>query len=155
MRPPLRAPCHARRVTLGDIVTSVAGLPDVHVQRAAPGDGSPEIAWGDVFFSYAPEGAPVGQPFATITTKDYPGEPASGLDRPGAFRLNVQTTQEVLDRLGPAPVDPSEADELAAHPIYAGWLTVTEPGQRTSEQALQLLRASHAAAAERSGRRSG
>lgn len=145
-------------MTLDEITKYVSSLASVHVQRAAPGDGSPEIAWGDVFFSYSPEGSPVGQPFATITTKDYPGEPASGLDRPGAFRLNVQADKDVVDRTVPKPAgdaDRSAVDSFAAHPTYPGWLTVIEPGERTSEQARELLNASHTAAAERYERRAG
>ena len=52
-----------------------------------PGDGSPEIAWGDAFFYYAPDGTmpKATQPFATIVTKNYPDDGRSCLDRPGSF----------------------------------------------------------------------
>ena len=106
---------------------------------------------------------PHGQPFATIVTKDYPDDRESGLDRTGAFRLNVAAgTAEFRrwtgrDPRDPAtgPVDRSEADVLFAHPVYGelGWLAVVEPGPRTHDAVLELLRAAHALARGRSERR--
>lgn len=73
-----------------EIVERVRGWEGVLALQPGPGDGSPEISWGDVFFYVAPDGkVPGGQPFATIVTKDYPGEPRAGLDRPGTFRVNI------------------------------------------------------------------
>ncbi|BAW07109.1 hypothetical protein KP696_34180 [Nocardia seriolae] len=68
--------------TLGGVLTLTPG----------PDSGFPEIAWGDKFFYYAPDGqVPTRtQPFATIVTKDYPDDTTSNLNRPGAFRLNLK-----------------------------------------------------------------
>jgi hypothetical protein len=77
-------------MTINDLIDLVRSFGGVLVQQPQPGDGTPEIAHGDVFFHYAPDGVvPQGQPFATIITKDYPGDEQSHLHRPGAFRVNV------------------------------------------------------------------
>lgn len=63
------------------------------VLELAPEEGGPfpEIAWGDHFFYYAPDGQTPqqGQPFATFVTKDYPDDALSELDRAGRWRLNI------------------------------------------------------------------
>lgn len=60
-------------MSIDDIIDHVAPLAGVLVLRPHPGDGSPDISWGDVFVYYAPDGqVPATQPFATIVTKDYP-----------------------------------------------------------------------------------
>ncbi|MFJ1754936.1 DUF6194 family protein [Kitasatospora sp. NPDC088134] len=141
-------------MTIDEIIDFVAGLDGVLTVRPAPGDGTPEIAWGDVFFSYAPDGAPTAaQPFATIVTKDYPGDTSSRLDRPGAFRVNVAAGKEEFARwTGHAPREtaaagtaPDAEDTVLAHPVYggAGWLAVVNPGGRTAAATLDLLRTAH------------
>ena len=87
-------------MTIDEIISFVEGLDGVLTLRPGPGDGSPEIAWGDMFFYYAPnEVVPQNtQPFATIVTKDYPGDDKSELDRPGAFRVNVAAGKEAFVR---------------------------------------------------------
>ncbi len=78
-------------MTIEEISAYVESMGCVLTMRPAPGDGTPEVAWGDLFFYYAPDGVvPNGQPFATAVTKDYPGEPYSAL-APGEFRVNVDT----------------------------------------------------------------
>ncbi|QKG21894.1 hypothetical protein ACTIVE_3532 [Actinomadura verrucosospora] len=140
-----------------EIIELAGGLDGVLVLRPEPGDGSPEIAWGDVFFYYAPDGAvpEATQPFATIVTKDYPGDEASRLARPGAFRLNIAAGKDAYARWA-ADGDPSAADVVQAHPVYgdAGWLAVVNPGPRTEEAVRELLGAAHAAARRRRERRS-
>ena len=147
-----------------DIIEHVIGLGGVLVLRPGPGDGSPEISWGDVFFYYAPDGTvPKTQPFATIVTKDYPDDDLSRLNRSGAFRLNVaagkSTFREVTghDPHKPAahPLDPSTPDVLVPHPVYGhlGWLAVVDPAQRTSAAVISLLNAAHQAARVRYQRR--
>ena len=37
---------------IGSFVTTLDGVPAL---RPGPGDGTPEIAWGDLFSSYAPD----------------------------------------------------------------------------------------------------
>ena len=151
-------------MTIEEISEFIESLGDVLTLRPGPGDGSPEIAWGDRFFYYSPTGVvPPGQPFATIVTKDYPDEPAAGLDRPGSFRVNIAAGREVFRaRTGrdphdtaPSTVDPGVVDVVAAHPTYGplGWLAVVDPGPATRSDVFELLRAAHDAARARYRRR--
>ncbi|GAA2339520.1 hypothetical protein GCM10009854_14910 [Saccharopolyspora halophila] len=142
-------------MTMGELIEFVAGLGGVVVLKPVPGDGTPEIAWGDAFFYYSPEGIVPGrtQPFATIVTKNYPGEAPSGLDRPGAFRVNIRPDKEAFIRwIGRAPrepaiekIDPAVTDAFVAHPLYgtAGWVSVINPAEPTREPTRDLLRAAH------------
>ncbi len=146
--------CQAGTITIDGITDLVASLDGVLVLQPQDGDGSPPISWGDLFFYYAPDGqVPHGQPFASIVTKDYPDEPPSGLDAPGTFRLNLPVGKDVLQQL--VEPDGACADTWIAHPVYGslGWVAVVDPGERTSERAVELLRAAHAAAAARHERR--
>lgn len=140
------------------------GLGGVLTLQPRPGDGSPEISWGDSFLYYAPDGVvPRTQPFATIVTGDQPGDRSSRLDRPHAFRLNIAAGAAEFSRItGSAPrepavpvVDPSAVDVLFPHPVYGelGWLSVVEPGPRTDPTARELLRAAHRHARGRHERR--
>ena len=149
---------------IDDVIAHLEGLEGVVVQRATEGDGSPEIAWGDVFAYYSPDGTvPAAQPFATVVTKDYPGEPSSGLDRAGSFRVNVHAgTEEFERRTGHAPKDagggpdPATRDVVLAHPVYGayGWLAVVDPGPATEADLRDLLTGAHAMARARWERRS-
>lgn len=141
-------------MTIDEIATFVESLGGVLTVRPGPGDGSPELAWGDVFFYYAPDGiVPRTQPFATIVTKDYPGEPSSGLDRPGALRVNVSVDATTFrERTGrdkrehvSDDVDFTAVDVLLPHPVYSrqGWLAVVSPGARTQADLRVLLEAAH------------
>ena len=87
-------------MTIDEIISFVGGLDGVLILRPGPGDGSPEIAWGDTFFYYSPSGVVPQrtQPFATIVTKDYPGDDESELDGPEAFRVNVAAGKEAFVR---------------------------------------------------------
>ncbi len=134
------------------------------VQRPGPGDGTPEVAWGDAFAYYSPDGGiPAAQPFATVVTKDYPGEPSSGLDAPGSFRsTSTRAPEEFERRTGHSPKDegvdgpPLDArDVVTAHPVYGayGWLAVVDPGPATEGDVRDLLTAAHAAARARYERR--
>ena len=143
---------------MDEVVAMVAAWDGVLTLRPGPGDGSPEISWGDVFFYVAPDGrVPSGQPFATIVTKDYPGEPSAGLDRPGAFRVNIDAGRSsgAGAPRGDQAVDPSASDEVMPHPTYSslGWVAVVDPGERTREQVLDLLQGAHQAAWARWRRR--
>ena len=149
---------------IDDVIAHLEGLGDVAVQRAAEGDGSPEIAWGDVFVYWSPDGSiPAAQPFATVVTKDYPGEPSSGLDRPGSFRVNVHAGSEEFERRtgrspkdsGALATDPAARDVVIAHPTYGayGWLAVVDPGPATEQDVRDLLTGAHAMARARDERR--
>src|SRR3712207_9235364 len=102
-----------------EVIAHVEGLGGVLTLRPRPGDGSPEVSWGDAFLYYAPDGVvPRTQPFATVVTKDHPGDESSRLDRPGAFRVNVAAGREEYRRrtgadpreAAPSDVDPSTPD---------------------------------------------
>ncbi|MDA3631149.1 DUF6194 family protein, partial [Saccharopolyspora sp. WRP15-2] len=143
-----------RELTQDEIIEHARGLPGVVAETAGEVTGAPEIAWGDTFFSYDPDGlAPADRPFpfATIVTKDYTGfDTESNVDRPGVYRLNINVGRAEFERLvGHAPAahsthhadfDYTELDRLLPHPAYAtqGWISVLNPGQRTADQALSL-----------------
>jgi hypothetical protein len=150
-------------VSIEEIRAEIEALGGVLVLAPERGDGSPEISWGDLFFYYAPEGVlPPTQPFATIVTKEYPDEPGSGLDRPGAFRLNVAAgSAEFRRRTGhdpahPATDGPAGDDVVLPHPVYGqlGWLCVVNPGPRTATAVGELIETAHGHARERHDRRS-
>ncbi|MGW0179991.1 DUF6194 family protein [Nocardia sp. NPDC003345] len=136
-------------MTIDDIIEYLGALEHVLILRPGPGDGSPELAWGDVFCYYSPDGEVPSntQPFATVVTKNYPGDERSGLDRPGAFRVNIAAGTEVFTEwIGRAPRDagagdPARVDTVLAHPVYGnvGWLAVVEPGPRTAQPVRELL----------------
>ncbi|KUO02748.1 DUF6194 family protein [Streptomyces caeruleatus] len=140
-------------MTMDEIISFVGALDGVLTLRPAPGDGSPDISWGDTFFYYAPDGVvpTTTQPFATIVTKNYPGDEASRLDRPDTFRLNIAAGKaEFIRWTGHAPrergateADPGATDTLMAHPVYGtlGWLAVVNPGPGTEAAVRELLRA--------------
>lgn len=137
------------------VIALLQTLPDSTVETIAPGalaaDGKtpvPEIAWGDTFVYYTPDGAPGVMPYLTIVTKNYPDDEQSGLDRPGAFRLNANVGREAFAELvGYPPAEHSaraaEWDYAAAgtvipHPLYAklGWVSVVDPGAGPETAAL-------------------
>lgn len=138
-------------IDIDEIVGLLGDRDGVLVLRPGPGDGTPEIAWGDVFFYYSPDGTVPSntQPFATLVTKDYPGDASSRLDRPGAYRVNVFAGRDAFVRVigrdarepGTAEPDPSTTDVLIAHPVYGelGWLSVVNPGAGTGAPLRELL----------------
>ena len=130
-------------MTIDEITEHIEAMDGVLTLRPQPGDGSPDIAWGDLFFYYAPDGVvPQVQPFATIVTKDYPDDSESRLDRPDAFRVNVAAGSEAFRTWtqGASP-DPSTVDVVMAHPVYGSlnWLCVVNPGPQTVEPLRDLL----------------
>lgn len=140
-------------MTIEEIVRQVESLDGVLTLRPGPGDGSPELAWGDLFFYYAPDGVlSPGQPFATIITKDYPDEPSSGLGN-GAFRVNIDARGS--DRAATAAGAPTDQDTVIPHPAYAelGWISVVQPGERTAATIGHLLTEAHDHARRRWNRR--
>lgn len=138
-------------MNIDEISDFVQSLGDVLTLSPGPGDGTPELARGDLFFYYAPDGLlPPGQPFATIVTKDYPGEPSAGLGD-GIFRVNVDAGR----RDQPPAEDPTLRDMVLPHPVYGhlGWVCIVQPGERTGAELQDLLRDAHAAALRRWTRR--
>jgi hypothetical protein len=153
-------------MTIDEIIDFMQDLDGVLAIRPGPDDGSPEISWGDTFFYYSPDGvAPrATQPFATIVTKNYPGDERSRLDRPDTFRVNIAAGKEaVVNRTGHAPRepaiddDPGVTDAVMAHPVYGsvGWLAVVNPGRRTDTATRELLRNAYHLARSRYERRTG
>ncbi|WP_280263866.1 DUF6194 family protein [Nocardia wallacei] len=150
-------------MSIDEIIEFIESLGGVLTLRPGPGDGTPEIAWGDAFFYYAPDGQvpTTGQPFATIVTKDYPDDTASRLNRPDAFRLNISAGKEAfIEWTGHTPretpaVDASATDTVLPHPVYgsAAWLAIVNPGPSTEAPARELLRAAHDRARSRYERR--
>jgi Family of unknown function (DUF6194) len=150
---------------MDEIISFVGKLDGVLALRPEPGDGTPEIAWGDTFFYYSPTGVvpEATQPFATIVTKDYPDDDKSELDRPEAFRVNVAAGKEAFVRwTGRAPRDPAEntddpsaSDVVITHPVYGslGWLAIKNPGERTDETLRELLNTAYQLARSRYERR--
>ncbi|GAA1086973.1 DUF6194 family protein [Nocardiopsis metallicus] len=143
-------------MTEDEIIHFVAGLGQVDVMTASRESGAPEIAWGDSFFLYDPDGRARERsgftPFATLVTKDYPGfDSDCDLDRPGVFRVNIAVGRALFEEVvGHTPaahaghregLDYTGLDRLLPHPVYAaqGWVAVLNPGSRTSERVCELL----------------
>ncbi|MFF0311388.1 DUF6194 family protein [Streptosporangium sp. NPDC004379] len=104
-------------MTMDEIIDFVSGLEGVLAVRPQPGDGTPELVWGDAFFYYSPDGVvpTTVQPFATIVTKNYPEDETSRLERPGAFRVNVAAGREAFVHWsGHAPREPGPAARSGA-----------------------------------------
>ena len=138
-------------MTMDEVIDFVKSFDGTLAVIPGPGDGSPEIAWGDVFFYYAPDGTmpKATQPFATIVTKNYPDDEGSRLDRPGAFRVNFSAGKPAFVAwTGHQPgepaddIDPSAPDTICAHPVYGslGWLAVVNPGPSTTRATRDMLR---------------
>lgn len=137
------------------------------VLELAPGVGSafPQLAWGDHFFYYAPDGQVPQheQPYATVVTKDYPDDAHSDLDHPGRWRLNIHVGVAAFTELtGEAPraesVEPRDhaaADVVLPHPVYRaqGWVCMVLPDADPRGQAVTLLRQAHENARRRAERR--
>lgn len=133
----------------------------------APPTGSeyPEVSWGDHFFYYAPDGeVPRNrQPYATIVTKDYPGDAESRLGAPDRWRLNVnvgrtgfaETLGYATHEIDLSTVDLGATDVFIPHPLYGayGWLAVVNPAGSTTKAALEALREAHIADRQRVERR--
>ena len=146
-----------------EIIEVLAGNDGILVLRPGPGDGTPEIAWGDVFFYYSADGQiPPGQPFATVIIKDYPDEPA-WQRAAGSIRVNIHVgARAFAELLGYAPgrrsgAEPSAVDVVMPHPAYGelGWISVVDPGERTAAIVTDQLHAAYATARRRRERRHG
>ncbi len=144
---------------MSEIVDIVSGLDGVLVVIPGGGSGLPELAWGDAFFYYAPDGVMPErtQPYGTIVTKNYPDDAESRLDGPDRFRVNINVGRDRAPQIVDESANPADPDVFVAHPLYgaAGWVSVVNPAESTSEQAISLLRDAHEAARARASRRSG
>ncbi len=143
------------------VIALLQELPDSTVETIAPGavaaDGVtplPEIAWGDTFVYFTPDGEPGVMPYLTIITKNYPDDAFSRLDRPGAFRLNAHVGRDAFTELiGYPPAEHAARAEqwdyaadgaVVPHPLYAklGWVSMVNP--RTAAEAAGLIARAHA-----------
>lgn len=158
-------------LSIDQIIAAVQDLEGSLVVAPAVGDARfPDLAWGDAFFYYAPDGQMprTVQPYGTIVTKDYPDDTASGLDPAGRWRVNIhvgRTTFRELTGLdaagyaartvGSATVDHTAVDVVLPHPVHgnAGWVAVVNPGPATTDTVLRLLQDAHTAARARFDRR--
>jgi hypothetical protein len=148
-------------LSIDQIIGTVQRLEGSLVVAPAVGDAAfPELAWGDAFFYYAPDGElpRTVQPYGTVVTKDYPDDTASDLDPAGRWRVNIHVDRGTFRELaehGTGPVDHAAADVVLPHPVYgaAGWIAVVHPGPRTADTVLRLLRDAHDAARIRFERR--
>ncbi|MCP3805116.1 DUF6194 family protein [Allokutzneria sp. A3M-2-11 16] len=141
-------------MSMEQILDTVRGFDGVLELAPAEGSEFPEIAWGDHFFYYAPDGQVPQrtQPYATIVTKNYPDDALSDLDPPGRWRLNIHVGRAAFMRLtGEDPKrvasrpDFSAADVVLRHPVYStqGWIAIVNPGDHTTPLAVELLREAH------------
>lgn len=110
-------------------------------------------AYGDLFFFYNPtKDGPNEIYFATVKVSDNELDRASGLDRPGAFRLSMGVRRATCEALfggagssdrpgGAADYDYSEANRLLPHPVYGGanWVCVLNPTAATFEERVAPL----------------
>ncbi|WP_299056147.1 DUF6194 family protein [uncultured Nocardioides sp.] len=136
------------------------------VLELAPTEGGPfpEIAWGDHFFYYAPDGeVPTReQPHTTVVTKDYPDDTLCDLDPPGRWRLNVHVGAATFTALTgedpgdePGAWDWTATDVVLPHPVYRaqGWVSIVCPSP--DGPAADLVRRAHDDARRRAERREG
>lgn len=152
-------------MTMEQVLTELRGHPGVLELAPTAGSGHPDISWGDYFFYYAPDGeVPQNrQPYATIITKDYPDDVSSQLDADDRSRLNIHVGPQLFaELLGYAPdvidsatIDFSESDVFLPHPVYGpyGWVSVVNPGPRTTSRAIEALHHAHLADQRRVERR--
>jgi hypothetical protein len=162
-------------LSIDQIIGTVRDLEGSLVVTPAVGDSDfPELAWGDAFFYYAPDGEMPRnvQPYGTIVTKNYPDDTVSDLDGPGRWRVNIHVDRAAFreltgdrdatsdrdavdDRDAWSHVDPATPDVVLPHPVYgsAGWIAVVNPGPTTGDTVLRLLREAHDAARARFQRR--
>lgn len=151
-------------MSMEQILSTVRTFDGVLVLAPEPGSAYPEVAWGDVFLYFAPDGrVPANeQPYATIVTKDYPDDTASRLDDEGRWRLNIHVDRDAFvaltgetPRALMLPRDAAAEDVINPHPVYGalGWIAIVNPGERTMETAIGLLRDAHRAARARFERR--
>lgn len=150
-------------MSMNQILEAAHSFDGVLIVQPAPGDGMPDVAHGDAFLYFAPDGVmpTTTQPYATIVTKDYPGDTLSHLgdDR---WRVNINVSREVFEEItGETPRtlsserDFAAVDEWMPHPVYGaqGWLSVVLPAERTLPRVLELLAEAHSAARRRAERR--
>lgn len=131
-------------MTEDEVLVLLRGLPGVRLFTASADNDAPQVAWGDTFCYYDPEGTEDQKwPFATVVVHDTPGwDEASDLGRPGAFRVNLHVGRAHVPD-APKDIDYSQPDVVLPHPQYAaqGWVAIVSPANR--ELLLQLSSTAH------------
>ncbi|MBT8158974.1 MULTISPECIES: DUF6194 family protein [Arthrobacter] len=151
-------------MSMEQLLETVRALDGVLDLAPDKGSASPEIAWGDHFFYYAPDGQVPQrqQPYATIVTKNYPGDTLCDLDHPDRWRLNVHVGTDAfveltgeIPRAEPTSRDYTAVDVVLPHPVYRaqGWVSIINPGVNTYALATRLLHQAHEDARRRAERR--
>lgn len=129
----------------------------------------PKAAWGETSYFYNP-GLKFerGTYFATIKEKDGNNDRASGLNRPGIWRLNMGVSKEAFVSLfGYPPARPGkgqvveglwdfqEADRITPHPVcgWMSWIAVLNPSIETWVRCKLLLLDAHGRAVARFDKR--
>ncbi|GAA1961087.1 hypothetical protein GCM10009776_24700 [Microbacterium deminutum] len=148
---------------MAQILDAARSLEGILVLVPDEDSGAPEIAWGDCFFYYAPDGqVPQNvQPFATLVTKDYPDDTRSQLDAEGRYRVNIHVGRAAFQELtGEDPrsftwSDYAAEDVVMPHPVYGalGWVSVVVPADKTMATVLRLLQDAYDDARARADRR--
>ena len=154
------SPTDTGSMSIEQVLELVRSFEGVLVLAPQAGSEVPEIAWGDYFFYYAPDGRVPQhvQPYATIITKDYPDDAQSRLNPADRWRLNIHVgPAKLIELVGIGPHDLAAADEFLPHPVYGahGWVAVVNPGERTMPAVRNLLRDAHADERRRVIRRQG
>ena len=150
-------------MSMDDILQTIRAFDGVLELAPTEGSGFPEIAWGDHFFYFAPDGhvPQREQPYATIVTKNYPDDTLCDLDRPDRWRLNIHVGTDTFAELtGERPRsegalrDYTVTDTVLPHPLYRaqGWVSIVNP-DATRELPARLLRQAHEDAERRAERR--
>ena len=141
-------------MTQEDVIEFVtAELEGTVVVVASEDGGDPEMAWGDTFFFYDPDGITVPErrlPYATIVTNDYPGfDEASNLNRTGVYRVNAWVSRDTFELQtsseDASTIDYAALDKVIPHPVYGpqSWLSVLNPGADTKGTVKELLVEAH------------
>ena len=102
-------------MSMEQIIDAVRGLDGALVVVPGPEGDAPELAWGDAFFYYAPDGRMPQhvQPYGTIVTKDYPDDSASDLDAPEPLaREHARRPRDVPPPHGRGAAQPHAAAQL-------------------------------------------
>lgn len=111
--------------------------------------------WGETaLFCNPGRRLPKGVYLATLKDHDGENDKASGLDRPGVFRLSIGVPRpHYVARFGPTPARPAKGgviagpwdfltiDRVTPHPVYGwmGWIAVLNPSHRTLEDVFPLI----------------
>lgn len=147
------------------VLSSLRSFEGIHELAPVPGSEHPEVSWGDFFFYYAPDGKTPNnrQPFATIITKDYPGDEDSKLNELDRWRLNIHVGSALFkstlgyspEDIDPTGIDYSTPGVFFPHPQYGGygWVSIVNPDLQAREQVNALLREAHQADKSRVERR--